>query len=90
MKVDKTTIYREIKRNSKKQGSYNPDFAQELYSERKDRFANNRKFTPSIENYVRNKIIQEQWSPEQIVRYCKLPNIPMVSHQRIYALCKRG
>ncbi len=57
MKVDKTTVYREIKRNSKKQGSYNPDFAQELYSERKDRFANNRKFTPSIENYVRNKIV---------------------------------
>ena len=85
LKVDKTTVYREIKRNSKKQGSYNPDFAQELYNERKERFANNRTFTPSIENYVRTQIVEEQWSPEQIVGYCKLHNISMVSHERIYA-----
>lgn len=83
--VDKTTIYRELKRNSKKRGSYNPDFAQELSTERKERFASNRKFTPSIEKYVREQIEQEQWSPEQIVGYCKSQNIPMVSHQRIYA-----
>ena len=85
LNVDKTTVYREINRNSKKQGSYNPDFAHELYSERKERFASNRKFTPSIEKYVREKIEQEQWSPEQIVGYCKSHNIPVVSHQRIYA-----
>jgi IS30 family transposase len=83
--VDKTTIYRELKRNSKKRGSYNPDFAQELSTERKERFASNRKFTPSVEKYVRKQIEQEQWSPEQIVGYCKSKNIPMVSHQRIYA-----
>ena len=85
LKVDKTTIYREINRNSKRQGSYNPDFAHELYGERKERFASNRKFTPSIEKYVRDQIVQEQWSPEQIVGYCKLHKIPMVSHERIYA-----
>lgn len=85
LKVDKSTIYREIKRNSTKRGSYNPDFAHELCSERKERFASNRKFTPSIEKYVRGKIEQEQWSPEQIVGYCKTQNIPIVSHERIYA-----
>ena len=85
LNVDKTTIYRELKRNSKKQGSYNPDFAQELSSERKERFASNRKFTPSIEKYIKKQIEQEQWSPEQIVGYCKSQNIPMVSHERIYA-----
>jgi IS30 family transposase len=85
LKVDKTTIYRELKRNSKKRGSYNPDFAQELSTERKERFANNRKFTPSIEKYVKEQIEQEQWSPEQIVGYCKSHDIPMVSHERIYA-----
>ena len=83
--VNKTTIYRELKRNSKKRGSYDPDFAQELSIERKERFASNRKFTPSIEKYVRQQIEQEQWSPEQIVGYCKVKNIPMVSHERIYA-----
>ncbi len=85
LNVDKTTIYRELKRNSKKQGSYNPDFAQELSSERKERFASNRKFTPSIEKYIKKQIEQEQWSPEQIVGYCKSQNIPMASHERIYA-----
>ena len=84
LNVNKTTVYREIRRNSRKQGSYNPNFAHELYSERKERFASNRKFTPSIEKYIREKIEQEQWSPEQIVGYCKSHNIPMVSHQRIY------
>ena len=68
-----------------KRGSYNPDFAQELSTERKERFASNRKFTPSIEKYVKEKIEQEQWSPKQIVGYCKSHNIPMVSHERIYA-----
>ncbi len=82
--MDKTTIYRKLKRNSKKRGSYNPDFAQELSTERKERFANNRKFTPSIEKYVKEQIEQEQWSPEQIVGYCKSHDISMVSHERIY------
>lgn len=85
LNVDKTTIYRELKRNSKKRGSYNPDFAQELSTERKERFASNRKFTLSIEKYVKEQIEKEQWSPEQIVGYCKSQNIPMVSHERIYA-----
>ncbi len=38
LKVNKTTIYRELKRNSNKRGRYNPDFAQELSTERKERF----------------------------------------------------
>ena len=82
--VNRSTIYREIKRNSTKRGTYNPDFAHELASERKERFANNRKFTHSVEKYVRKQIEQEQWSPEQISGYCKQQNIPMVSHERIY------
>jgi IS30 family transposase len=89
LNVDKSTIGREIKRNSKKRGSYDPDLAQELASERKERFAVNRKFTPSIEKFVKNHIEQEQWSPEQIVGYCKTHNIPMVSHERIYAYIRR-
>jgi IS30 family transposase len=89
LKVNKTTIYREIKRNSKKRGSYNPDFAQELANERKERFAYNRKFTKSIEQFVRKQIEKEQWSPEQIVGYCKTHKIPMVSHERIYAYIRK-
>ncbi len=86
--VSKATISREIKRNSTKRGKYNPAFAQELATERKERFAYNRKFTPEIERFVKEKIVQEQWSPEQIVGYCKKNNIPMVSHERIYAFIR--
>jgi len=89
LKVDKSTIYRELKRNSKKQGSYNPDFAQELSTERKERFASNRKFTYSVKKFVKNQLEQEQWSPEQITGYCKKHNIPMVSHERIYAYVRK-
>jgi len=89
LQVDKSTIYRELKRNSKKRGNYNPDFAQELSKERKERFSNNRRFTKSVEKYVRSHIIEEQWSPEQIVGYCKSQNIPMVSHERIYAFIRK-
>ena len=90
LKVYKTTIYRELKRNSKKRGLYNPDFAQELSTERKERFASNRKYTPSVKKYVKEKIEQEQWSPEQIVGYCKSHDIPMVSHERIYAYVREN
>jgi len=89
LNVDKSTIGRELQRNSKKRGSYNPDFANELATERKERFASNRKFTPSIEKFVRTHIEDEQWSPEQIVGYCRTHNIPMVSHERIYAYLRK-
>jgi len=89
LKVDKSTIYRELKRNSKKRGSYNPDFAQELSTERKERFASNRKFTYSVKKIVDRCLKEEQWSPEQITGYCKKHNIPMVSHERIYAYIRK-
>jgi IS30 family transposase len=89
LKVDKSTIYRELKRNSKKHGSYNPDFAQELSTERKERFASNRKFTYSVKKFVDRCLKEEQWSPEQITGYCKKHNIPMVSHERIYIYIRK-
>ena len=82
--VDKTTIYRELKRNSTKRGVYSPKFAQEFTSERKERFGCNRKFTASIQQFVTKCIQKEQWSPEQIVGHCTRHNIPMVSIERIY------
>jgi len=84
LKVDRSTIYREIKRNSTKTGKYNPDFADELYQERKERFKRERKFTEPVKQLIDKYITQEQWSPEQITGYCKENNIPMVSPERIY------
>jgi len=84
LKVNRSTIYRELKRNSTKTGKYNPDFADELYQERKERFKRERKFTEPVKQLIDKYITQEQWSPEQIAGYCKENNIPMVSPERIY------
>lgn len=82
--VNPSTVSRELKRNSTKRGKYNPEKANEMANERKERFAVNRRFTKSIEKTVRHYIEQEQWSPEEIVGYCKSQNIEMVSVERIY------
>ena len=83
--VHKATVGRELKRNSSKRGRYNADKANIYANEQKERFAANRAFTQQIEKFVKEKIEQEQWSPEQIVGYCKQEGILMVSHERIYA-----
>ena len=40
--------------------------------------------TPTKESSSKNYLLQEQWSPKQIVGYCKIKQIPMVSHERSY------
>jgi len=82
--VDRSTIYREIKRNGRKNGVYNPDFANELAEERKERFCMYRTFDSTKQKLINNWIIEEQWSPEQIKGYCDKNGIDMVSHERIY------
>lgn len=82
--VHKSTISRELKRNAGKRGGYRADRAQALADERKERFKRARRFTPQIEKLCRNYIEEEQWSPEEIVGYCKANGIEMVSIERIY------
>lgn len=84
MNVDRSTIYLELKRNSRKRGSYDPDFVNELAEERKERFCTRRKFNLSTKKRIDRWVQEEQWSPEQIVGYCRKKSIPMVSHERIY------
>lgn len=82
--VHKSSISRELKRNSGKRGAYNPMKAHQLAQERKERFANNRRFTKEVEKRVRSYLEKEQWSPDEIVGYCKKYAIEMVSVERIY------
>ena len=82
--VHKTTLYREIQRNSTKRGLYSAPCAHERSQEKKERFSRYRKFTPEMADYIRDKLSNDQWSPEQISGYCKRKGIPMVSHERIY------
>lgn len=89
LSVSESTISRELKRNKTKRGCYNPEKAQEFANERKERFAKDRKFTKSVERLVVNYLENEQWSPEEIVGYCKKQNIPMVSIERIYQFIRK-
>ena len=82
--INKSTISRELKRNAQKRGQYNAAVAQEISNERKQRFSLHRKFTPGMEKFIREKLSDQQWSPEQIKGYCDKNSIPMVSHERIY------
>ena len=81
--VDRSTIYRELNRNSNKR-SYQAEKAQAYANERKERFSYNRRFTDSVHRIVVKYITEEQWSPEQIVGYCQKTGIKMVSTERIY------
>jgi len=82
--VDKSTIYREIRRNSARRGKYRAEVAQAFSDEKKDRYNYPRKFNDAIKRFIDEKLEKEQWSPEQICGYCKKNNIPMVSHERTY------
>lgn len=86
--TDKSTIYREINRNKKKR-TYSACFAQQLCTERKERFGRPRKFTNQAKKFVIEKLTKEQWSPKQIVGFAKLNNIPMVSHECIYQFIRQ-
>lgn len=86
--TDKSSIYREINRNKKKR-SYSANFAQQLCSERKERFGRTRKFADQARNFVVEKLTTEQWSPEQIVGFAEQNNIHMVSHERIYQFIRQ-
>lgn len=87
--VHKTTISRELKRNCTKRGNYSAPIAHELAVERKERFALKRRFTKTVEKRVTDYITHEQWSPEQIVGYCKKHGIEMVSVERIYQFIRQ-
>jgi len=84
LKLHRSTIYRELKRNSRPRGSYEAYYANNLSEIRKERFAKNRKFTSQMIILIKEKLEKQQWSPEQINGYCIQNNIPMVSHERIY------
>lgn len=81
--VNKSTISRELKRNSTN-GKYHYTTAQELCEIRKERLRQPRKFNGEIRNRIDRKLREEDWSPEQIEGWSKLHGYAMVSKSRIY------
>lgn len=84
LNLHRSTLYRELKRNSRQRGSYDANYANQYAEIRKERFAKTRKLNCEMISFIKDKLENEQWSPEQIKGYCKRENIPMVSHERIY------
>ena len=86
LSIHRSTLYRELDRNSKPRGSYDALYAEEVSSIRKERFSKHRKLNRGMITIIRDKLENEQWSPEQIKGYCDKHKIPMISHERIYQL----
>ena len=84
LNVNKTTIYRELKRNCSSLRIYVAEDAYEKSQIRKQRYRRFRKFNDEMKQFIDEKLQKHQWSPEQIVGYCKNNKIPMVSYERIY------
>jgi IS30 family transposase len=83
-----STVYREIVRNKSKRG-YKALYAQDECNLRKARHHKKRKLTTFMEKDIRNKLLTEQWSPQQICGQAKLQGLNMVSHERIYQLIRK-
>lgn len=82
--VSASTIYRECKRNSSLKGIYT-GYKVHLSSKKcKERYCKSRSFDTHKRGLIKEYLLEEQWSPKQIVGYCKLKQVPMVSNERIY------
>ena len=84
IKVDKTTIGRELKRNSKPDEKYDHHFAQSCAVKRKSSaHCVAHKMTPELIAII-NPLIKEDWSPEQISGWLLKKYGISISHERIY------
>lgn len=81
--VHKSTISRELRRNSKKR-VYNASFAITVSIERRKEAYKHSVFDVNMQRYIDKQLSNKQWSPEQIKGRCDLKGIAMVSVERIY------
>ncbi len=81
--VSQSTISRELKRNSTDKGHYLPDKAHEKALERRARSTSNRALDPILVWRIKEMIINDQWSPEQISGVLGREGVN-VSYQTIY------
>src|SRR5207248_7926057 len=82
LRVDPSTISRELKRNRGQRG-YRPKQAQQLADSRRKAKANATRITTATWQEV-DSLLQQDWSPEQISGRLKQQGQPSVSHEHIY------
>jgi transposase, IS30 family len=82
--VNRSTVYRELKRNSDgRNGQYKADLAQKKCELRHEQKNKGKAFTNEIQAFV-ELYLKQDYSPEQIVGYAKRIAEPCVSCERIY------
>ena len=83
MNRHRSTIYRELERNSSNDGSYRYSKAQEKTNGRRRRSRRNRRFGED-ELALVEECLREQWSPEQISGFLSKERMLDISHETIY------
>jgi transposase, IS30 family len=78
-----STISREIRRNSRKDGGYRPETADQMTRGRRSRSRRNMRFGADQWALV-NECLQELWSPEQIAGRLAFQKRLSISHETIY------
>lgn len=86
--VNKSTVCREIKRNSTKNGKYVWIKAHDKSEERKKRTPGNRRVSAVVRWRIEQLIKDEQWSPRQISGRLAKEGIE-VSHETIYSMIRQ-
>jgi IS30 family transposase len=82
--VHRSTIGREVKRNSTTRQHYVPSLAQLFSNDRQKDKSHFSFFSTQMKSFIQNKMENQQWSPEQIKGYCRVNGMSMVSHEWIY------
>ncbi len=86
--VSKSTVCREVRRNSTGSGKYVWLKAQEASDARRSRSPGNRRLDSVLEWRIRELIRNEQWSPRQISGWLSRKGV-RVSHETVYAIIRR-
>lgn len=81
----RTTVWRELKRNSNPSGTYTAPSASKAAAERAAQAScRASRIAPERWEYVQDKLRTVQWSPEEIRNRMKLEGIEPISHESIY------
>lgn len=86
LKIDRSTVYRELARNRDESGEYDPSVAHDKYQSRRTNGRTYNKFTKFTENvvaYIKNGLNNE-WSPEQISGRMQKDLKICISYKTIY------
>lgn len=79
----RSTIGRELRRNSRADGWYRPLVAHGRARQRRSRSRRNQRFTAADYVVVR-RYLEQQWSPEQVAGYLRRQARLRISHETIY------